>query len=196
MPTKFTNTAGTMALGASGLWLAVLAFFWLEQNVNESDNTLYFIWTVIILAAGALTFVATFALRQRHETSGRLGTVGLVVLGAGVLVGIVAWAIPGWMLIQGVGMLLIFLAIRPTGLAPRRPSLAYGSGMLIGVAVYGVLTLMKVGTSDQYGDYPVAWGAGITVGLIIVAAGLAGIGTWLRSEKPADTATTEQTPTP
>ena len=96
---------------------------------------------------------------------------------------IVAWGIPGWMLIQGVGMLLFVLAIRPAGMAPRPSSAAYGSGMLIGVIVYGLLTLMKVGTADQYGDYPVAWGSGITVGLIIVAAGLAGMGVWLRSER-------------
>ena len=195
VPTKFTITAGTLALAASGLWLAVVAIYLFALNFDrEWDTTLYWVWSVVILAAGALTIVATLGLRQRHGTNGKLATVGLVILGLGVVASFIAWAIPGWMLIQGVGMLLIFLAVRSTGLAPRMYSLAYGSGMLIGVAVYGVLTLMEAGTPDQYGDYPVAWGWGITVGLVIVAAGLFGIGTWLRSEQPADTAPPEQTP--
>ena len=189
MSSKFTNTAGSLALGASGLWLITLAIFWYGEDVfNDGNTTVYLVWTVSILAAGVLTFVATLGLRQRHSTAGTLGTVGVVILGIGVLVGIVAWAIPGWMLLQGVGMLLVVLAIRSEGLVPRPASLAYGSGMLIGVATHVVLTLMKVGTPDRYGDFPVAWRSGITVGLIIVAAGLAGIGTWLRSETPGDTA--------
>lgn len=31
-----------------------------------------------------------------------------------------------------------------------------------------------------------AWGIGITVGLVIVAAGMLGIGRWLNSEEPTD----------
>lgn len=196
MITKFTNTAGTLAVAASGFWLAVVAVYWIGQDVTADwDTTVYLIWTVIILAAGVLTLVATLGLRQRHDTVGRLGTVGLVILGIGVVASVVAWAIPGWMLIQGVGMMLFAWAIRPAGLAPRLSSIAYGSGMLIGVLVYAVFTVMKVGTADQYGDYPVAWGSGITVGLIIVAVGLAGIGLWLH-EQPADIETSEQTHTP
>jgi hypothetical protein len=196
VPSKFTNTAGSLALGASGLWLISLAVFLYEENVhNDWNTTVYLVWTASVLAAGALTFVATLGLRQRHSTAGTLGTVGLVILGFGVVASIVTWAAPGWMLIQGVGMLLIVLAIRSEGLVPRLASLAYGLGMVIGVVGYGVLTLMKVGTPDQYGDYPVAWTSGITVGLVIVAVGLFGIGTWLRSETHADTAAMpEQTP--
>ena len=187
MPTAFTRTAGSFALTSSGVWLAVLAIYWVGEEVaSDWDTGVYLVWSVCILAAGAFTFVATLGLRQRHQTLGVLGTLGFVILGVGVVISIISWAIPAWMTIQGVGMLLVALAILPKGVAPRPASIAYGSGMLIGAIVYGVLTAMKVGTPGQYGDYPLAWGLGITVGLVIVAAGLLGIGRWLRGEEPAD----------
>ena len=86
MQSKFTNTAGSLALAASGLWLVTLAIFWYGEDVfNDGNTTVYLVWTASILAAGVLTFVATLGLRQRHSTAGTLGTVGLVILGIGVV---------------------------------------------------------------------------------------------------------------
>ncbi len=118
--------------------------------------------------------------------------MGLVILGVGVVFSIISWALPLWMTVQGVGMLLVSLAILPKRVAPRAASVAYGSGMLIGAILFGVLTAMKVGTPDQYGDYIVAWDIGITVGLGIVAGGLLGIGIWLRGEQPTSVERSDQ----
>lgn len=192
VPTEFTKTAGAFALAASGLWLASLAIIWLGKFADDFDTWIYLVWSASILVAGAFTFVATLGLRQRHETFRRSGTVGLVILGVGVVLSIISWALPLWMTVQGVGMLLVVLAMLPKGVAPRAASVAYGSGMLIGGVLFGVLTAMKVGTPDQFGDYPVAWDIGITVGLGIVAAGLLGIGTWLRGEQPASVERSDQ----
>jgi hypothetical protein len=192
VPTEFTKTAGIFALAASGLWLASLAIIWLGKFADDFDTWIYLVWSASILVAGAFTFVATLGLRQRHETFRRSGTVGLVILGFGVVLSIISWALPLWMTVQGVGMLLVVLAILPKGVAPRAASVAYGSGMLIGAILFGVLTAMKVGSPDQFGDYPLAWDIGITVGLGIVAAGLLGIGTWLRGEQPASVERSDQ----
>lgn len=192
VPTEFTKTAGAFALAASGLWLASLAIIWLGKFADDFDTWIYLVWSASILVAGAFTFVATLGLRQRHETFRRSGTVGLVILGFGVVLSIISWALPLWMTVQGVGMLLVSLAILPKRVAPRAASVAYGSGMLIGAILFGVLTAMKVGTPDQYGDYPLAWDIGITVGLGIVAAGLLGIGIWLRGEQPTSVERSDQ----
>ena len=64
--------------------------------------------------------------------------------------------------------------------------IAYGSGMLIGSITFFILNAMKVGSVDRYGNYPTAWLIGGVVGLLITAAGIAGIGLWLRGEEPAD----------
>ena len=192
MPTKFTRTAGRFAFAASGLWLASLGLYWLGQSVADDwDTGLYLVWSACVLVAGGLTFVATLGLRRRGATSGVLATVGLVILGVGVVVSIVSWAIPAWMTIQGVGMLLVTLAIWPKAVAPRLAVAAYGSGMLIGVILYGVLTASEAGTPDKYGDYPLAWETGLVVGLVIVAAGLLGIGRRLHGEEPADVDSSE-----
>ena len=185
MPTEFTKTAGMFALAASVLWLASLAIIWLGKFADDFDTWIYLVWSASIVLAGTFTFVATLGLRQRHQTFRRSGTVGLVILGVGVVLSIISWALPLWMTVQGVGMLLVVLAILPERVAPRAASVAYGSGMLIGGVLFGVLTAMKVGTPDQFGDYILAWDIGLTVGLVIVAAGMLGIGLWLRGEEPA-----------
>jgi len=187
MSTRFSRTAGTVALVASGLWLVALIIFGFGLGFTEDfDTTVYLIWSASILAAGVLTFIAALGLRQRRGNLGGLGTTGVVVLGVGVVVSVLTWATPLWMMIQGVGMLLVVLSMRPISVAPRTALFAYGSGMLIGAITFFVLTAMKVGTPDSYGDYPMAWVFGLVVGLIIVASGLLGMGRWLNSEQPAD----------
>jgi hypothetical protein len=187
MSARFSRIAGTLALVASGLWLVALIIFGFGLGLTEDfDTTVYLIWSVSILAAGVLTFIATLGLRQRRGNFGGLGTTGVVVLGVGVGVSVLTWATPLWMIIQGVGMLLVVLSMRPISVGPRTALFAYGSGMLIGAITFFVLTAMKVGTPDSYGDYPLAWVFGLIVGLIIVAGGLLGMGRWLNSEQPAD----------
>ena len=193
MPTQFTKTAGTTAMVAAGLWLLVPGGSWAFQEAGSDwDTAVYLLWTLNLLAAGVLTFVASLGLRQRHGTLGKLASVGLVILGIGVVLSFISWALPVWMTIQGVGMLLVTIAIWPKGLAPRMASVAYASGLLIGATLFFVLTFMKVGTPDRWGDYPVAWAISITVGVVIAAAGLIGLGWWLRGEILADVDSADQ----
>ena len=187
VPTTFTKTAGLVAIVASALWVVSIVIFWLGQDVTADwDTRVYLIWSANVLAAGAMTVVATVGLRQRLGGLGGLGLAGVIILGIGVVISFITWATMVWMAVEGVGMLLIALSVWPMRLAPRPATIAYGSGMLLGAILYGVLTAAKVGTPDSYGDYPIAWDWGFTAGVVIAAAGLLGIGLWLRGEEPAD----------
>ena len=186
MPTKFTKTAGLAAIVASALWvLATIVYVLWNDVFFDWNSTGYMVFSLFVMAAGAVTFVTSLGLRARHGSLGRLGLAGLIISGVGVVFSFVTWALPFWMAVQGVGLLFIALAAWPMRVAPRVPMAAYGSGMLIGSITFFILTAMKVGSVDRYGDYPAAWLIGGVVGLIITAAGLLGIGWWLRSEEPA-----------
>ena len=87
-------------------------------------------------------------------------------------------------------MLLVALAAWPMGVSPKPASAAYGSGMLLGLVTFVVLRAMEVGPVDEWGDYEVAWQGGLTVGLLVTAAGILGLGLWLRGEEPAEIDTT------
>ena len=65
VPTKFSKTAGTAAIVASALWVVSIAIFWLDQASDGNGNTGYFIWSINVVVAGALTLVATIGLRRR-----------------------------------------------------------------------------------------------------------------------------------
>ena len=187
MPTKFTNTAGLAAIWASGLWVVSIVIFWLGSDVTTDwDTRIYLIWSASVLAADALTVVATVGMRRRLGGLGALGIAGVVILGIGVVISFLTWATMLWMAVEGVGMLFIAIAAWPMRIAPKPATIAYGSGMLLGAIIYRVLTAMNVGTSDSYGDYPLAWDSVPTIGVAIAAAGLLGIGVWLRGEQPAD----------
>ena len=186
MPTKFTKTAGLAGIVAAALWVVAIAVYglWNDYFFDWNSNA-YMVFSLFVMAAGAVTFVTSLGLRARHGTLGRLGLAGLIIYGVGVVFSFQTWALPLWMAIQGVGMLFIALAAWPMRVAPRAPLAAYGSGMLIGSITFFILNAMKVGSVDRYGDYPTAWLIGGVVGLLITAAGLAGIGLWLRREQPA-----------
>ena len=186
MPTKFTNTAGFAGIAASALWVTVVAIFWIASAGDFDSTPLGLVFMASILGAGALTAWATAGMRQRLGGLGWLGLVGLVILGIGVAVSVFFWAIPFWMGLQGLGMLLVAVAAWPIGVAPKPATAAYGSGMFLGLVTFVVLRAMEVGPVDEWGDYEVAWQAGLTVGLLITAAGILGLGLWLRNEEPAD----------
>ena len=187
VPTKFTKTAGLVAIVASALWVVSIATFWVGESVlDDWNSTPYLVWSISVLVAGVLTLIATIGLRRRLGGLGGLGIAGVIILGLGVVVSFLTWATVVWMAVEGVGMLLIAIAAWPIRLAPRPATIAYGSGMLLGAITWGVLTELKVGTPDSYGEYVLAWDWAFTVGVAIAAAGLLGIGLWLRGEQPAN----------
>ena len=186
VPTRTTRRAGTFAFIAAGAWLAAAGAFALETIFADQWQVYYGVFSALILVGGVFTFLTMVGLGKRLGGLGAVGIVALAIAGLGVTASLVAWAIPLWMGLQGIGYLIFASAVRSRDTAPRPSTLAVATGFIIGVAVFIFANLAKVGWTDSYGDYPLAWAIGTATGLLILGSGLIGWGTWLRSEEPAD----------
>jgi len=186
VPTRTTRRAGTFAFIAAGAWLAAAGAFALETTFTDQWQTYYGVFSALILVGGVFTLLAMVGIGKRLGGLGAVGMIGLAIAGLGVAASLIAWAIPLWMGLQGIGYLVFASAVRSRDTAPRPSTLAVASGFIIGVAVFVVANLAKIGWTDSYGDYPLAWAIGAATGLLILGGGLIGWGTWLRSEEPAD----------
>ena len=186
VPTRTTRRAGTFAFIAAGSWLAAAAAYALETIFADQWQAFYGVFSALILIGGVFTLLTMVGLGKRLGGLGTVGMIALAIAGLGVAASVLAWAIPFWMGLQGIGYLVFASAVRSRDTAPRPSTLAVASGFIIGVAVFVVANLAKIGWTDSYGDYPLAWAIGAVTGLLILGGGLIGWGTWLRSEEPAD----------
>lgn len=203
VPTSFTKSAGSAAVSSASAWIVALVTIGIsaglpdatgvdpDQLVFNGQTVLWMIGTASLVGAGALMFVAMIGLYRRHGSLGVLGIGGLAVTGLGVATLLIAWAFGIWMTLIGLGVLLYAGAIGRRQVAPRVWTAVWGSGMAIGAGTWHALRWLQVGSPDQWGDYPVAVGVGLPVGVVIMAVGLAGIGRWLRNEEPVDLGPTE-----
>ena len=186
VPTKFTKRAGLLALIAGGSWITA-ALLMIAIDDTETWQIAYSLFSVAVLVAGVLTVIAMVGLGKRVGGLGVLGMVGFVVASIGVLLSIVAWAVPLWMGLEGVGFLLVgAAALRSGAILPRVPVVLTSSAFLAGPVVFVVVDALELGWQDSYGDYPLAWILGAAVGAGLMTIGLVGIGKWLRSEEPVD----------
>jgi hypothetical protein len=172
--------AGVMWLTTLGLAIAADVLEATSGTFDGTEETLWGIMTVAIVAAGVLT-VAGLAGLRRELTMGKAGIVGLILSGLGSAFGVVAWAFPIWGGLLGIGMLIFSLALIRQGQAPRWAAGSFGFGMLTGIAIFFLLDLLKVGQINSYGDYPVAANVGAAVMLAASALGSIGVGRWLNT---------------
>jgi hypothetical protein len=167
----------------------------LETTFTDQWQAYYGVFSALILVGGVFTLLAMMGVGKRLGGLGAVGAIALTIAGLGVAASLVAWAVPLWMGLQGIGYLVFASAVRSRDTAPRPSTLAVASGFVIGVAVFVVANFAKIGWTDSYGDYPLAWAIGAATGLLILGGGLIGWGAWLRSEEPADI-DTDATPIP
>jgi hypothetical protein len=173
------------------MWLGSAAIvlysgFFTDESDGDIWQDIYLVFSVLVLGAGILGLLAAIGVSKRHGGLGTLGTVGLVITGVGVLTSVIAWAIPLWMGLQGLGLLILGIVVWGRGMAPKWSTAFVAAGFPIGIVTFTVAVAAKLGERDEYGDYPQAWGLGTAVGVSLVAIGLIGWGLWLRSEEPAD----------
>lgn len=188
MPTTFTRQAGRLALAAAALWLLATVLIGLSTWFDPDGwLPLYLAIMGTVTIAGTFGVIALVGLGNRLGGLGAVGLSGIVIAGLGVLASfVVTWAVPLWMPMQGVGLLLVALAARRSAEVPQLGLLAVGSAFLLGTMAFAVGNMTEVGWRDQWGDYPVAWFAGAGIGALVLAAGLLIIGRWLAGEEPVD----------
>jgi hypothetical protein len=186
VPTTFTRRAGLLAIIAGGFWL--LAGILGAATDSDSDWQLYYYaFSIAVLVAGVLGVIAMVGLGKRVGGLGALGLIGTIVVSLGVLLSVVAWAVPAWMSLQGIGLLLIGIGVLRTGaVVPRSGIVLTSSAFLLGPIVFFVVDALEIGWQDSYVDYPLAWIISGAVGFSLMAVGLFVTGRWLRSEEPVD----------
>ena len=188
MPTQTTRTAGTVARVAAVLWLLTGLLFGAVDIWDGGGDWRFFYSTgaVTLLAGSVLTVLVLLGLRQRHGGLGASTNVGLVLFGLGTVAAIIAWFFPGWMGLQGAGLLVIGVAIYRHGIAPRYAAVLIAVGHVAGLAVFAAARLAELGWRDSWGDYPVAGILGVGTGSLLIAIGLFGLGSLLAGEEPVD----------
>jgi hypothetical protein len=187
VPTRNTIRAGTFALAAAFFWVGAAAIYGITRSFETDDWQLgYLLFSIAVLVAGILGLLAAVGVSKRLGGLGALGMTGLVIIGVGVAVSVVAWAMPMWMGIQGIGLLVFGIAALRTGIAPKWSTVFTSSGFALGVITFIVANAAEFGDKDEWGDYSDAWALAGVVGMVIVAIGLIGWGLWLRNEEPVD----------
>ncbi len=201
LPTRATRDAGVLAYASAGLWVAFPAVWhlggWLydrlddgtsaADEVGSSTQLLVLSVMAMTLLGAAGTLLATLlSLHARHGGFGLPGTVGIAVTALGAAASLFGWLFIAWGSLLIAGTMFVAIDLWRRGIAPRRVVVATGTGLATGGVAWAVLRASQVGDRDQHGDYLVANAAGLTIGSVILACGLIGIGRWLRNEEPVE----------
>jgi hypothetical protein len=155
--TALAAAAGWLVVGGHGAREAAEAGGWLAS---------YRLFAVALAVAAVLT-VAAVGSSTAPPVRPRLHTAGLAIGGFGVVTTLVAWALPLWMVVLGVGIALMAAA---TTRRERATTFALAIAPFIGLATLIVSIEAEVGSPDEYGDHPAAAG----VALVITALGMIG----------------------
>jgi hypothetical protein len=199
VPTRATVSGATVALAGSGLWVlyAITNFSMVHLYDRANDNgdpdsssplqlLLILPWALSLLTSLTMFFVVGMILKERHGGFGWTGRFGLAALALAIPAGLMGWVLAGWATLLAVGAALLSVELVRAGITPRAPAIGLAAGPALGISVWALLRLVELGSRDQYGNYPVATLAGMAVGCAGLAAGLYGIGDWLRNEDPIE----------
>ena len=161
------------AFGAAAWLLGPIALYvssTLEQSRPWEGLPLvtYLVGSAFFGLGGAALLLAVFTSPdERRFTTG--SWIGVGAIGLALLASVFAtWAIPIWAVLHGAGLLLASGAGRF-----RLIGRWIGLSFLAAVGVMIVLTELRVGTPDEYGDYPIAWAAAYAIVGLGAASGLA-----------------------
>ncbi|MEO8694259.1 MAG: hypothetical protein ABI658_12125 [Acidimicrobiales bacterium] len=169
-------TMGTRRMLASfaGLaWLAVAWYGYRSTTVEDGDGWEgpYLVLTIGLIIGAVLSVMAAAWLTQQSGRP-RLRTAGLIVSGLGVVATLVAWALPLWMTVLGIGLAMVAIASAPR---QRNVVALLAAGQLIGLVALFVGIAVEVGEPDSYGDYPAAAGIALIVTAALTIVALVGL---------------------
>lgn len=194
VPTSFTLAAGRIGKLAAALFMFVTIAWTLAVALERAGRDWEGDWpwflfmggTVALMGSAALIVAFMVGLLRRHGSLGWLGLVAVALAGLGAAATLLSWFVYGWGILLGAGMLLLGAGLLRRGLAPPAATLAFSTGMLLGIGVYLALNALEVGWTDSYGDYPLALALALLTMGVVTGTGLFGLGRWLAGEEPAD----------
>lgn len=207
LPTRSTRDAGVLAYMSAGLWVALPVVWhlggWLYDRLDDggapdevgsvAQVALMGVIAVTVWSAVGSLFAMTLTLRERHGGFGLTGMAGIAATGLGAVAALLAWFFVGWGSLLIAGTALVAVDLWRKGIAPKGAVVTTGAGLAAGGLAWGALRFFEVGSADQHGDYLIANAAGLTIGPVVLAIGLTGIGRWLASEEPIELANPART---
>ena len=180
MTTKATRT---LTLLAGLAWLVIAGGGLMEavRGGEENWELHYAAFSMaLLLAAVASVGVAAQATSDGGGRRGlRIG--GLAVCGLGCLACVVAWALPLWMGLLGLGFLILAFSSSPRR---RRAVALLAVGQLGAIAVLVAGIAAEIGRADEYGDYPAAGGLALVFLASVTLVGLYQLSQGIPVEEP------------
>ncbi|MBT8250905.1 MAG: hypothetical protein KJN81_11630 [Acidimicrobiia bacterium] len=145
----FAQIAAVAWVISSVIWSVVAGF----NRFGEDGNVMNLIGWVVLVAAGVFTLLAMLGVAPAHHRS-PVVKAGIAVYALGLAATVVVfWAVPLWAALYSIAKVLFAIGLPQV----RRATLIVAGAMAAGVAAFVVLTALRVGTPDSYGDYPIAW---------------------------------------
>lgn len=132
-------------------------------------------------------------LHKRHGGLGILSWVAMIfafyVFQIASFTQSAAMAFQAWGVVMTIGAVAFAIALYRRDLAPRTGVLAFGSGGLLGTAIWVTLRVLAGPHHDWVGLLAQYWTinlSAVTVGILVLAVGMLRLGLWLRRKQPAD----------
>jgi hypothetical protein len=159
MPTRFTQAAGTSALVAAVAWLTAI-----PAGMVGATNLLmrwqvssYVVWALLVLVASVATTITLVGLLKRSGGTHDAYAFGAIVVAvlAAMLLAVFTW---GWIVgatLLSVAFLLTVLRVHAAGLGAGPADWLLVAAWPIAVVISRVLSILRIGPVDDYGDYPI-----------------------------------------
>ena len=137
----------------AALWWLAIPVAWSAATIldrtrvwESSPQQAFMVGWAALVGSGALTLWTIVRVIDRSRVPNGVFVSGFVAFGLGLAISVIAaWALPVWMVLFGVALLLL----APGMGSLRRVTQFTGAAMLAGVAFQIVLTLMNLGTPDS-----------------------------------------------
>ena len=186
VPTAFTRTAGITGFAAAGSAVVAGAAYAIADRIEDQDGS----WSTASQAWGGVGAVATLlatlsllvllaGIVRRHGGLGVAGSAAIGLAAVGALASVIAWAVPVWGALVAASWIVLAVATRQQGLAPRHA--------IAGLAA--ALTVLPIVAATTDGGPTAVLLAADVAAIAAAAACSVALGRWLSSEQPMTTPT-------
>lgn len=149
---------------------------------DSSASLLFSLGQLALVVSGALLVITEVHIGRQCGRLGIVATLGVAVSVIGVLLSFVAWAVVLWTTVLGAGTLLFGVPLLRRRVLPR----PWGHAFIFAVPAASLVAWAGAVVFDAGGDdasdLVVLVNDGlVAAALLVLAAGLAGVGRWLRT---------------